>query len=75
MFQALRIQRCVKHVSFSKKLIGIEGRFVYITVFDKRWGYRGEIFNSMGVGDGFHKGVTVLNLDHGIRISLPDKSG
>ena len=58
MFQALRIQRCVKRVSFPKKLIGIEGRFVYIniTVFDKHWGYRGEIFNSMGVRDGFHKG-------------------
>lgn len=59
MFQALRIQRCVKHVSFPNKLIGIEARFVYIniTVFDKQWGYRGEIFNSVGVRDGFHKGA------------------
>ena len=58
MFWALRIQRCIKHISFPKKLTGVEAGCVHIniTVFDKQWGYRGEMFNSVGVRDGFHKG-------------------
>lgn len=70
MFQALRIQRCIKHVPLPQEThreVDVDIQICRINVvFDKQWDWRGEVFNSHHWGSVvvFIKEVTfALNLD------------